>query len=576
MDTTDRMDEARAVLKKHWGYDDFRPAQQEILPEILAGEDVLAIMPTGGGKSALFQVPALLDRGSTIVISPLIALMKDQVDDCIRRGISASYVNSSIDADEAERRFEEWVEGQYRLFYIAPERISVKSFQRALQRADVARIAVDEAHCAAQWGHDFRPAYARIHEIVASIERYTERRPTILAVTATATWEIEEQMAQAIGLRDGYTRYVADPLRPNLSYEVIDTSSSWQAFRRCIGDIKHASGRHIVYAGTRKGAQTLSETVESEIGWKVGVYHAGIDQDPRKDVQEQFKDGRLPLVVATSAFGMGIDVPDIRTVIHFGIPDSLESYTQQAGRAGRDGKPSRCILIVDEKALELQQFFLDNQNPPYKSFELVWNWLHTQLHDELATIRLSAREIAEQIERTTRERISDSQVSTVLNGLEAHALVERQYAAEATPVTVTVARLRERLRDAKRESTKMVIEELARTLQLQPSESRTTVAGFVNKQAIATRVKLSTTVIQSVLKQLHEARAIDLGETFVGKTTRLKKYRAKLGEHLPGDQIQHKRDRALTRLRAMIDYSCTRSAKDRHELVRNYFLGDGM
>lgn len=572
---TDRMLEAREVLQKHWGYEDFREAQKEILPEILEGEDVLCILPTGGGKSVLFQVPALLGRGSTLVISPLIALMKDQVDDCIRRGISASFVNSHVDPEEAERRFGEWVDGAYQLLYIAPERISVKSFQRALQKANVERIAVDEAHCAAQWGHDFRPAYGRIHEIVEAVERYTDRRPSILACTATATWEIEGQIAQAIGLRDGYTRYVADPLRPNLKYEVVSRGSSWTAFKQTLAEIRGDAGRIVVYSTTRNGARELADIAEETLGVDVGVYHAGVEQGPRGEIQDAFKEDRLQCVVATSAFGMGIDVPDIRAVIHFGIPDSLESYMQQAGRAGRDGKASRCILIADDKAIDLQQFFLDGLNPPYATFGLLWQWLHTQLGDDVEIMRLSAKRIAEELQRTTgRREFSDNQITTVLNTLEAHGMVERMYEAEATPIDLIVSPLREKLKAATKDSMRSVIEALARSLGLTPNEKRVTVSGFIDKKAIGAQAKVSVTVVNTVLKQLDAAKAIVLGETYVGKTTRIKKYGIALASVLPKEGIEHKRARAMARLAQIRAYACTKTEAQRHALVRHYFLGD--
>lgn len=570
----DALVEARQVLKKHWGYDDFRPAQIEILPDILAEKDVLCIMPTGGGKSVLFQVPALLDRGSTLVISPLIALMKDQVDDCLRRGISASYVNSHVDPDEAEQRFDEWIRGAYKLFYIAPERIRVQSFKKALQRANVARLAVDEAHCAAQWGHDFRPAYARIHEVVDAVEKANGKHLPILAVTATATWEIEGQIASAIGLRDGYTRYVADPLRPNLSYEVLDRGSAWTSFRQTMTELAGVEGRHVVYAGTRNGANELAEIAKDAVGQDVGVYHAGVDQGPRKEIQDQFKDGRLRFVVATSAFGMGIDVPDIRTVVHFGIPDSLESYTQQAGRAGRDNKPARCLLLYDEKAVDLQQFFLDGLNPPYAAFEALWRWLGSELSDDVDVMRLSGKSMAEELQRVSgRREFPENQITTVLNTMEAHGLIERNYAAEATPIDVYVAELRTSHKQAKHESAKAVIAALGRKLDLKPGDPRTLVSGFIDKKELATSAHVSVTVVNTILKRLHESGSVVLGETFVGKTTRIKLYGEKLEAHLPREGVEYKRTRARARLDQMVAYSKTRSVKQRHDLVRAYFLG---
>lgn len=571
----DLLTEARAVLKQHWGYDDFRPAQKEILPDILEGKDVLVVMPTGGGKSVLFQVPALIERGCTIVVSPLIALMKDQVDDCTRRGISASYVNSHVEPEEVERRFAAWAEGAYQLFYIAPERLRVPSFHRYLPRVNVSRIAVDEAHCAAQWGHDFRPMYSRIHDLVRRVTQYNERRPSVLAVTATATWDIEGQIAAALGMRDGYTRYVADPIRPNLSYDVFARVNPWNAFDKLVAALDLNAGRHLVYCGTQKGAETLARTASNVLRKPVQAYHAGMRPEARKEVQEDFKAGRLRLVVATTAFGMGIDVPDIRTVIHFGIPDSLESYTQQAGRAGRDGAPARCILLGDDYAVDLQRFFVDAQNPPYSAYAEVWDWLHTQLKDTVEILHMSASSICDALGLdSTAKNMPEQQVSTVLNTMESHGLVERHYAAEGTPVTVRVTPLREWAAKAKRETTKRVIEHLLAVMGVGTATDAETVSRFVDKKKMAAHLRLSGTIVQSVLKQADEAGVVDLGDTYVGKTTRIVKYGAKIADFLPLDEIEKKRERALVRLGHMVDYTRHTTEAQRKEHIRSYFLGE--
>lgn len=566
--TSDPLSEARAVLTEHWGYDDFRPDQKEILPEILAGKDVLAILPTGGGKSVLFQVPAMLTEGTTLVISPLIALMKDQVDDCLARGIPATYVNSHVDLAEAEERFSDWVAGAYRLFYIAPERIRVRSFHAALARANVARVVCDEVHCVSQWGHDFRPAYGRVHEIIEAITKTSGKRPSVLGVTATATHAIEADIADRVGLTEGYVRYVADPIRPNLTYEV-DSRSPWGQIRPIAKTFDAVTGRYIVYTFTRQGAEDLCETIADEIKCKVGYYHAGMKKEEREAVQNAFKQGTTPVVVATSAFGMGIDVPNIRAVVHVGLPDCLESYIQQAGRAGRDGRASRCLLLFDQRSVELQQFFLDGQNPPYEAFTAVWEWLHETLEDSSTTLYMSANEIAHEMSGSYRSRWKENQIGTVLNTMESDGLVAREYAAKPTPIRFVRKDVEARIESAKKP---MVASILSALLDLCPSDSEMT-RTHIDKQQVAKSSKSTAPVVQKILKDLHGEGVLFMGETYTGKTTRILKYGGSLETLIPRERINTKRRAAMNRLARMLDYTHTASQEQRKQLVRDYFLG---
>ncbi len=344
---------ATELLKKYYGYDSFRPGQDTIIESILTGNDTFAIMPTGGGKSICYQIPALLLPGISLVISPLISLMKDQVDALGLAGIAASFINSSLTMKEVRERIENTRLGNYKILYIAPERLQVDSFRELLLTLPVAMVAVDEAHCVSQWGHDFRTAYLA----VAPFLQQLSRRPIITAFTATATPEVKEDIVSHLGLQNPQI-FVTGFRRDNLFLAV--QSLRVKEKRKFILDYLHdkADQTGIIYTATRKEAEQLTELL-IENGISVGKYHAGMNVSERKRNQEEFLFDNFRVMIATNAFGMGIDKSNIRFVIHFNMPKNIEAYYQEAGRAGRDGEASECILLFSTQDVVLQKFLIE-------------------------------------------------------------------------------------------------------------------------------------------------------------------------------------------------------------------------
>ncbi|HTE21177.1 MAG TPA: RecQ family ATP-dependent DNA helicase, partial [Armatimonadota bacterium] len=331
-------DVLRAALAQVFGYDDFRAGQLDVILPLMRGESVLGLMPTGAGKSICFQLPAALLPGATVVISPLIALMKDQVDGLpphlYRR---ATLINSALEPGEADRRLEAVARGEVSLLYAAPERLRQRSFVRALQRRGVSLFVIDEAHCVSLWGHDFRPDYFFIGQVLRDLGR-----PTVLALTATATPEMQDDIGRQLETR--FQKVNLGTFRPNLKLSVLRLSGEADKWNALLRLLKEEKGPAILYVDRRKLAEDLSERLRGE-GIPAEAYHAGLGRDARDAAQSRFMLGEVRVIAATVAFGMGVDKADVRTVIHFNLPRSLESYYQEAGRAGRDGLPARCVLL---------------------------------------------------------------------------------------------------------------------------------------------------------------------------------------------------------------------------------------
>jgi ATP-dependent DNA helicase RecQ len=364
----------KKILKKYWNYDTFRNGQEEIIKSIVDGNDTLVVMPTGGGKSLCYQLPALIMKGTAIVVSPLIALMKDQVDRLISLRIPATLINSSIPYDEINLRMNDALNGRYKLLYIAPERLESDRFIEQIKRLDISFIAVDEAHCISEWGHDFRPSYLNISEKLRKAGDFT-----FIALTATATPEVRKDIIKQLNYSN-YKSFVRGFDRPNLSYITENTSEKIERILEILNETPEGSS--IIYAGSRKRAEKFTtELRQNKINAE--VYHGGMQPLLRKKIQERFIDDETKVIVATNAFGMGIDKADVRNVIHTDLTSTLEAYYQEAGRAGRDGLPAKCFLLYQHSDINLQDFFLRTTHPAKDDIEDVYDYLINQKDNPL-------------------------------------------------------------------------------------------------------------------------------------------------------------------------------------------------
>lgn len=408
----------RELLKIHFGYESFRPGQEAAIDSLLVGRDTVVVLPTGGGKSLIYQLPALVLDGITLVISPLIALMKDQVDSLDRVGIPSTFINSSISPQEAERRLEAVKAGEFRIVYIAPERFYNHDFIKSLKELKVSLFAIDEAHCISQWGHDFRPSYIRLKEAIKATGS-----PVVVALTATATPEVRDDIIYQLGLSNPET-VITGFARPNLHFAVVPAANS-QKIENIINFLTTNPdlGRGIIYTGTRAKADEILEVlIDHEI--KAVVYHAGMDSQSRDWVQEQFMSGEAQVVVATNAFGLGINKTDIRFVIHHDMPGTIEAYYQEAGRAGRDGKVSYCLLFYNQQDRYLREFFIKGDNPAPEMIIEVYRFLIQRAAleiDSSATILVTYAEIAQNLS----DNLPEMAIGTSLKILEKEGYISR-------------------------------------------------------------------------------------------------------------------------------------------------------
>ncbi|MGE9296551.1 MAG: RecQ family ATP-dependent DNA helicase [Puniceicoccales bacterium] len=402
----------REGLKKHFGFTDFREPQDEIVASILGGRDTLVIMPTGGGKSLCYQLPAMMLPGVTVVVSPLIALMKDQVDALNARGIPAAMINSSQSWDEQRGKLDELRRGQLKLVYVAPERFRAGSFVDALRGCQISLFAVDEAHCISQWGHDFRPDYMRLGEAVERIGR-----PLCAAFTATATPEVRDDIARNLGLREPSV-FVSGFARDNLSFAIRVIEKRRDKYPRIVKLIEN-NGVGVIYCARRKSVEEVSQALREDNHPHV-IYHGGMTAAERDAAQDRFVRGEVPLAVATNAFGMGIDRSDIRFVCHYEMPGSVEAYYQEAGRAGRDGKPAYCEMLFCYADKSTQEFFIDGANPPLSLIFSIYQELRRRMNEQ-AEVVISIEELTDALPG----KVNGMAVSSALGIMRRHGVIER-------------------------------------------------------------------------------------------------------------------------------------------------------
>jgi RecQ family ATP-dependent DNA helicase len=361
------------ALRRHFGHLAFRPGQREAVDAAIAARDVLIVMPTGAGKSLCYQLPALMDDRLAVVVSPLVSLMTDQVESL---GGTAALINAQRDGGENRAALERALSGECRLLYVAPERFGVEGFAERLAAAEIGLFVVDEAHCISQWGHDFRPDYMRLGDVAKALGARS-----IVAATATATPQVALDIARRLELRDP-VRIATGFERPNLSYDVVPARSDEARRRATLALLSdRSSWPAIVYAGTRKKTDETAAWLERELRVIAAPYHAGMEREPRAEAQRLFMSGDAPIVVATNAFGMGVDKANVRTVLHVAVPSSLEAYYQEAGRAGRDGLPSRCVLLDDKRDKRLHVYFINEltdeeaKRPRWRQYRDIWGFV---------------------------------------------------------------------------------------------------------------------------------------------------------------------------------------------------------
>jgi ATP-dependent DNA helicase RecQ len=404
----DRLDSALG----QFGLTSFRPGQREVIEAIVSGDDCLCVMPTGGGKSLCYQLPSVIRPGLTIVVSPLIALMKDQVDGLGKRGIPAALINSTLSQSEQDQRLQDVASGKFQLVYVAPERLRNGRFLEAIRATPIQLLAIDEAHCISQWGHDFRPDYARI----GNFRDWLGGVQTV-ALTATATPRVREDIVSVLRLNRP-KQFMSGFARPNLHFGVVQRSSDREKDMELETFLRRASGSGIIYAATRKRCEALVEWISTKLKISVGAYHAGLLPDQRRAVQERFMKNELRVIVATNAFGMGIDKPDLRFVVHFNMPGSLEAYYQEAGRAGRDGKQSQCVMLYSFQDRYIQEFFIDNNYPARAVIESTYEFLQTREEDP---IELTLEEIRDALGLS----VSPEAIGSSLQILSRTGVIER-------------------------------------------------------------------------------------------------------------------------------------------------------
>ena len=369
-----------------FGLDDFRPGQRDVIDTVMADRDCLCVMPTGGGKSLCYQLPAIARPGLTLVVSPLIALMKDQVDQLEARGLSATFINSTLSSSEYFARMRGMVAGEYRLVYIVPERLRNPRFVEAAISTRLSLLAIDEAHCISQWGHDFRPDYARL-----GVFRERLGNPPTIALTATATANVRADIIRQLRLKEPRV-FITGFSRPNLRYEVRELSENRGKNEILLDFLDATPGSGIIYASTRKRSEEVAEVVRSRGGRTICVYHAGMAAEDRKQAQDDFMSGRFEIVVATTAFGMGIDKADVRFVVHYNLPGSLEAYYQEAGRAGRDGRPSQCMMLYSHGDRKIQEYFIESKYPARETVRDVYEFLRSLKADPIELTQMEIRE----------------------------------------------------------------------------------------------------------------------------------------------------------------------------------------
>lgn len=540
-----------------FGLAEFRRGQREVIDHILAGNDCLCVMPTGGGKSLCYQLPSVVRSGLTIVVSPLIALMKDQVDALTRRGISATLINSTLSPAEQNQRLERVARGKYSLLYVAPERLRNQNFVDAIRSTPIQLLAIDEAHCISEWGHDFRPDYQRVgrfREALGGVQT--------VALTATATPRVRQDIVDSLQLKVA-KHFITGFARDNLYFGVVQCRSDRDKEQKLVEFLQTKPGSGIIYAATRKRCEALVELLAKEAKISVGVYHAGLAPDQRKFIQEQFMRGELEAIVATNAFGMGIDKSDLRYVVHFNTPGTIEAYYQEAGRAGRDGLPSQCVLLYSPQDRYIQEFFIENANPSKEIIESVYKFLISHPTDP---IELTAEEIKERINAP----VSSEAINSCLQLLSRTEVVERlEVAGGLAMVRIdsklpTLVDLLPKEANLKRSVLRVVEKAVG---------DRREEAVYVNPRWLMQQLQMERDALSRHLRELCNLPGFDYVPPFRGRAIHIRKRDvpfAKLG--IDHKTLAERKKADYEKLDRMVAYSQTRACRQKN--ILEYF-GDG-
>lgn len=543
------------TLLATFGLSEFRRGQREVVDAVASGEDVMCVMPTGGGKSLCYQLPSLLKKGTTIVVSPLIALMKDQVDSLRKLGIQASLINSSLSAAEQTAALSQMASGNLNLVYVAPERLRNSRFLDAISDVNINLLAIDEAHCVSEWGHDFRPDYSRLGRFR---ERYLKDVQTI-ALTATATPMVRDDISDILRLKEPRV-FVTGFARTNLRFSVTHAKSDHEKDEELTRYISNQTGSGIIYAATRKRCEELAQWLPEKTRRPIGAYHAGLEPAQRQRVQDDFMSGKLSAIVATNAFGMGIDKADIRFVVHYNIPGSLEAYYQEAGRAGRDGNDSECRLLFSYSDRYIQEFFIENRYPQRETVKSVYNFLLTREEDP---IELTLEQIREEIGvKEGTEAIGTAQTLLAKSG------VLRRLDSAANHAIVRIDSDAETLLDFLPKEAKLrrkVMHAIERMVGRQRREDV-----YVRLPRLADMAGVDSDQLKRTLRELNRLRSFDYVAPFRGRAVHLVQRDLSFEQlDIDFEDLNTRKRAEFDKLEAVIKFA--RTAGCRQRVILQYF-----